>query len=107
MKVPKVGDKIYVPTSLHMSRGSDDVLGGLAIVSKVKMGISGGEETPFVSVKEHPNKGYNWKFLSEKQKALKKEFGKQIARPDPDVDRPWIEDGDSVDGKPYKGPPIW
>jgi hypothetical protein len=37
-----------------------------------------------VTVKEHPGRGYNWKWLVEEQGDLKKEFGKKRARPDPD-----------------------
>ena len=103
----KIGQKIYVETHLYMSHGSDDVIGGLATVSKIKDGISAGKKVPFVSVKEHPGNSYNWKLLSQKQDQLKEEFGNQIAKADPDIDRPWIEDGDTVDGKIYHGPPVW
>jgi hypothetical protein len=90
-KKPKVGDEIYIPTSLHISRGSDDVQGGLATISDVSQGISGGELTWFVGVKEE----------------LKKKFGKSRAYPDPDVDTPWIQEGDIVNGQKYHGPDIW
>jgi len=104
----KVGQKIYVETQLHISRGSDDVVGGLATVTKIREDISGGEKCLFVSVKEHPGNGYNWsQHLSKLQDKLKERFGDQIAYPDPDIDRPFIEDGDTVDGKIYHGPPIW
>lgn len=105
---PKKGDKIYVDTHLHISRGSDDVVGGLATVTNVTDDISGGEPCVFVEVKEHPGHSYNWsQFLEKQQEALKVQFGDKAAYPDPDVDTPWIEEGDIVDGKPYKGPPIW
>ena len=104
----KVGDKIYVDTHLYISHGSDVVVGGLATVTKVTTGISGGKECLFVEVKEHPNSEYNWtQFLSKEQEKLKVRFGDQIAYPDPDVDTPWIEEGDFVDGEIYHGPPIW
>ena len=77
---PKVGQKIYVDTSLHCSRGSDDVIGGLATVTKVYKTISGGKPCTFVEVKEHPNKGYNWdQYLAGMQGELKKEFGRKKA----------------------------
>jgi len=112
----KVGDKIYVGSSFHMSRGSDDVVGGLATVTNIKEDISAGKPALFVSIKEHPGKAYNWEILSEKQEELKKQFGKRKAHPDPDIDRPFIEDGDTVSGKingkdyngeVYHGPDIW
>ena len=106
-KIPKVGQKIYVDSHYYISHGSDDDEGGIATIESIKESISGGKKCIFVTVKEHPGSSYNWEFLSEKQSALKKEFGKRKAHPCPDIDTPWIEEGDIVDGKPYKGPPIW
>lgn len=109
----KVGQEIYVETHLHISRGSDDVIGGRATVTKVTKQISGGEPCLFVEVAEHPDTSYNWsQHLSKEQTKLKKEFGEKRAYPDPDVDTPWIEDGDwvSFDGEnshEYHGDPIW
>jgi hypothetical protein len=40
----------------------------------------------------------------EKNKEL---YGDQIAKPDPDIDTPWIEEGDWVNGQKYTGSPIW
>lgn len=82
--VPKVGAKIYVGTSLYLSHGEDDVEGGLATVSKVEKGISGGESTYYVSVKEHPGHSYNWEFLAEEQNSYRLEYGSQKARACPD-----------------------
>lgn len=84
MTIPKVGDEIYVPTSLHMSHGRDDVEGGLAKVTSVKPGISGGKTVSFVTVAEHPGVSYNWEFLAPEQEKLKKDFGEGRAHPDPD-----------------------
>lgn len=81
---PKIGDKIYVDTHLYLSHGVDDVVGGLATVSEVKRGISGGEPTYYVSVKEHPGDEYNWEFLSQDQEKLKEQFGDSVAYSDPD-----------------------
>jgi hypothetical protein len=104
----KVGQKIYVETSLYLSHGSDDVIGGLATINKVEEGISGGVPCLFVSVKEHPGHSYNWShYLKKDQERLKKEFGKNKAHASPDIDRPWIEKGDTVNGKIYDGDPIW
>jgi hypothetical protein len=105
---PKVGQKIYVPSELHISRGSDDVAGGIATITKVSKGMSGGKMFDFIEVKEVPGTSYNWEqFLSKEQEKLKKQYGKQKAHPDPDIDTPWIEEGDFVNGKKYHGPDIW
>lgn len=88
LKVPRVGDKIYVETHLYISHGADDVVGGVATVESVEIGVSAGDPTPFVSVVEHPGNSYNWEMLAERQAALKKEFGQQKAHPDPDYETP-------------------
>jgi len=108
----KVGDNIYVRNSFHISRGSDDVVGGLAEVTEVKTEYG----SVWVSVKEHPGHSYNWDSLKDEQEGLKKEFGDKRAYPDPDVDTPWIAKGDyvgrsseldhDVDGH-YIGEDIW
>lgn len=90
--VPKVGEKIYVNSSFSISEGSRDVVGGLATVTEVDR-KSG---NIFISVKEHPNRDYNWEFLADEQTKLRKEFGRKMAYPDPDIDTPWIEPGDTV-----------
>lgn len=108
IKTPKVGQKIYVDTSLYLSHGSDDFVGGIATVTRVYKEISGGEKVTFVDIAERPGHGYNWtQFLMNKQAELKKEFGKRKAHADPDIDTPWIEPGDIVNGQRYSGPPIW
>lgn len=85
--LPKVGDDIYVSSALHLSRGHDDVVGGLARVKSVSKQISGGEQVHFISVKEIPG-GFNWEqHLALMQAELKKKFGKNRAYLDPD-DRP-------------------
>ncbi len=82
--VPKIGSDIYVPTSLYMDHGRDDVVGGLAKVTSVKPGISGGKTVSFVTVAEIPD-SFNWEqYLAPMQDKLKKEFGANRARPDPD-----------------------
>lgn len=97
--VPKVGDKIYVPTSLYVYHGRDDVQGGLATVTKVEPGISGGRQVHYVAVKEHPGHNYNWEgYLGPDQEKLKARFAGQVAHEDPD-DRPEFND-DEADWKP-------
>lgn len=82
---PKVGDKIYVDTELYVSHGVDDFKGGLATVSKVEKLKFGAEPGTWVEIKENPGSLYNWDgYLSEIQDELKKKFGDQTARLDPD-----------------------
>ena len=45
--------------------------------------------------------------LIEEQTELSKLYKGDTAHPDPDIDTPWIEEGDIVNGKVYKGNPIW
>lgn len=109
-KAPKIGDQIYVRSSFSISNGSSDVVGGLAEVVEVTENESlpvGHFNRVFVSVKEHPGHSYNWRSLEKEQEKLKAEFGDKRAYPDPDIDTPWIEDGDIVNGQVYHGPPIW
>lgn len=103
----KVGDKIYIRGSISISNGSSDVAGGIATVSNVRMGISAGKPTPFIEVKELPGHSYNWDMLSKEQEKLKARYGKDKAKPDPDIDRPWIQSGDTVNGEVYKGGDVW
>jgi hypothetical protein len=84
---PEVGDIIYVPTSLYIDRGEDDVEGGLALVTLVR------EEGPHpnggrylrLDVAQHPNKGYYWNSLFAKQADHMKRYKNQVAYPDPDT----------------------
>ena len=94
-KKPKVGDEIYVESSFYISHGEDDFCGGLAKISKISKEYG----TTFVEVVERPSHGYNYEILMENQEQLKKQFGKKRAHPDPDINTPWIEKGDIVDGK--------
>lgn len=111
MKLPKIGDKIYIPSAYHISNGEDDVEGGLATVESI-------EVSKFVPL-EHPNSifvtfvetgkavSYNWKHLMKNQEKWSKEYVDKAAHPSPDINTPWIEEGDIVNGSKYKGPPIW
>lgn len=81
--LPKVGDKIYLKTSIYMSHGMDDFIGGWAIISQVREDKHG----IHVRVEENPGVEYGWKFLEEKQEEYKINYGHQHAHADPD-DRP-------------------
>ena len=54
-----------------------------------------------VGVEERPGTLYNYKYLLDEQDELKEQFGDQVGYPDPDVDTPWIEKGDIVNGEEY------
>jgi len=81
----KVGNTIYVPTSLYLSHGADDFRGGKATVTKVYQNMSDGEITTFVRIAELPRTGFNWgQVLSKEQEQLAKRFGNKRAHADPD-----------------------
>lgn len=83
----KLGDKIYIPTSLYIDRGEDDVQGGLATISRIEHSRhlpEGHINRTFIYVKEVPGHGYNLSVLLERQDELKKKFGNRAAYPDPD-----------------------
>ena len=81
---PVKGDKIYVPTQISIDHGEDDIEGGVAHVSKVKQGTGASKNDVFVSLVEVPGHSFNWSWLKDQQKELKKRFGGQLAHPDPD-----------------------
>lgn len=85
---PEVGDKIYIPGSLHVYRGADDIAGGLATIDEV-FPSNFLSENHFnywmVSLKEiGSSTHYNWRDLMKQQKELKERYGDEIAHPDPD-----------------------
>ena len=95
MKVPQIGDIIYVRGAMSMGHGHDDYEGGMATVSAVKQGISGGASVNFVSVEEIPNRSFNWdQFLANEQDELAQQYGTQIAHPDPMIVPNSIEAGE-------------
>ena len=110
MKLLKKGDKMYVRGSMSISNGSSDTAGGLATIKEIIINSKLGKDHfngIFVTFEELPGHSYNYKHLVEEQKELAKIFKNEIAHPDPDIDTPWIEEGDIVNGKIYKGNPIW
>ena len=101
---------MYIPSAYYISSGSKDVVGGLATISNIKIHEDLDDSHPnkvFVSFVGFPATSHNYKHLLSKQEELKKEFGTQRAYPDPDVDTPWIEKGDIVNGEVWEGDDIW
>lgn len=79
---PIVGDKIYIPSALHVSHGEDDIQGGLATVTDVE--FHGSQNHKAFVTTNVGSTAYNWQFLREKQDALKAEFGDALAKETPD-----------------------
>ncbi|GEM_PF-3060778 len=74
-RIPKVGEDIYIKNPGIVGFSS-----GLATVTSVKPGISGGKKVTRITVRENPKTSYNWdQFLSKEQKSLKKLCGKNRA----------------------------
>lgn len=87
MKQPKIGDSIYVPSSLYLSHGRDDFAGGKATIDKITPSKNVPEDNInylFIGIKERPGHGYNWQILLRDQEKLKKQYKGKIAHPDPD-----------------------
>ena len=85
---PHIGDKIYLPTSLYVTHGEDDFIGGICIISKaIKYGEDDAKEKGSswrIEVLEDPGSFYSWDYLLELQDKLKVEFGDQRAYKRPD-----------------------
>ena len=110
MELLKKGDKMYLRGSMSISNGSDDVTGGLATIKKIEINERLGSDHfngIFVEFEEVPGHSYNYKSLINQQEELAKQYEGKIAHPSPDIDTPWIEDGDWVNGHVYNGPDIW
>lgn len=86
-KKPKIGEKIYVPNSLHVYRGVDDFQGGLCTISEVKESKHLSKDHfnyYMVTIEEEPGAEYNWKNLIAQQEELKKRFGISKGKKFPD-----------------------
>jgi hypothetical protein len=78
--IPKIGDIIYVDTELHISHGVDDVRGGKAKVSSVKIM----NRKCHIIVETFPDTLYAWNYLMPLQVKLGAEFGDEWAKKTPD-----------------------
>jgi len=106
----KKGDKIYVGTKMSISNGENDVKGGLATISSIidNPNLPNGHyNKTSVTVEELPGHSYNVNNLIENQEKWAKLYGDDIAKPDPDINTPWIQSGDIVNGEVYNGKDIW
>lgn len=106
----KIGEDMYVDSAMYISRGIDDRIGGLAKIKDIEISdtlpIEHGNAI-FISFEEFPGTSFNYKSLLEKQDKLKAKFGNNRAYPDPDINTPWAEDGDILNGSVYRGKNIW
>lgn len=80
---PRLGDDVYIPSSLYLTHGADDFRGGLCRIVEIHEHDAG----PFVEVEEDPGAQHNWRYLMEHQDEWREQYGDQRGRPDPD-DRP-------------------
>lgn len=104
------GDQLYIPSAYYCSRGSDDVEGGIATIKYLHVNKELSEDHPnriFVEFHEHPQRSLNYQYVLENQDEWAKEYAGKIAHPCPDVDRPWIENGDTVNGVIWDKGDVW
>ena len=93
MGVPKVGDKVYVPTSLYLTHGCDDFRGGVCTVSGVREGFDGRGGDVYISVEEDPGTWHNCgTYLEPQQEKFKAQYGDQKGHADPDYRPEFNED---------------
>jgi len=78
--IPKVGDLVYVDSSIYLSHGVDDFIGGLCEITSV----SNGDGNYGIEVKEDPDVRYSWEYLAELQDKLKEQFGENRGYQRPD-----------------------
>ena len=72
---PKIGDVVYINTSIYIDSSWRDINGGKVTISKV---VDYGEKV-WITLKEFPEKSYCWNYLEDMQDYLKEEFGEQWA----------------------------
>lgn len=85
---PRVGDDVYVPSSLYLSHGVDDFRGGLCRIVAVSELLG----RPFVEVEEDPGTLHSWAYLMERQEEWRERYGDRRGHPDPDL-RPEFNEG--------------
>lgn len=101
VKIPEIGNKIYVPSSYSFSSPSEDVSGGLATIKNIEK-LANGDF--IINVEEHPNfkDRYGWKKLISEQDELMKEYNGKLAKANPDTniysDDEWKRSPSELDG---------
>jgi hypothetical protein len=85
---PKIGDKIYVPSSYYCYRGEDDFAGGLATIAKIEYSDHLPEDHInyiMVGIENRPQAMYNYRILMRDQVELEEEYKDSVAHPCPDM----------------------
>ncbi|MEX0816271.1 MAG: hypothetical protein WD027_02400 [Gaiellales bacterium] len=77
---PRVGDDVYIPSSLYLTHGVDDFRGGLCRIVAIHEHVGGF----FVEVEEDPGTHHNWAHLMERQAEFREQYGESRGHPDPD-----------------------
>jgi hypothetical protein len=80
-RIPKPGDIVYIDSSLRLSHGVDDRVGGKVTVDQVKCEYG----QVWITLKEFPVTSCNWGFLEPLQDYFKECFEETWARRDPDL----------------------
>lgn len=92
MAKPKVGDKIYLASTIYLTHGADDFQGGVCTVKAVDSHFEKGNEVLSVEVEEDAGTWYRWTgYLEPRQEEWKKEYGERKGGPKPDY-RPEFND---------------
>lgn len=102
----KIGDKLYIPSAYFISRGEDDFEGGLAEIDRIETKKHLPEKhcnRIMIGFKENPSAMYNYNYILEGQEEWSKEYSGRTAHPNPDINTPWIQNGDIVNGQIWKG----
>jgi hypothetical protein len=93
--IPKVGDKIYIPTCIYVTHGVDDFVGGICTISGVRTKENPGKGVAFVSIEEEPGQWYNWDtYLAPNQETWKAEYGDKKGHLRPDYRPEFNEESD-------------
>ena len=83
--VPEVGEYVYMDSESYIDHGEDDIVGGLATVTKVG-GMSFDDGTAYIAVAEVDSGDYNWPVLFESQRELMGFFGDRFTYSSPDFE---------------------
>lgn len=96
MKLPKIGDIIYIPSAHYIDRGQDDWEGGKATIDKVYISKTLPKDhinAIFIGIEGQSSTMHNYKSLLKEQEKLKKEYGDKFAYSKPDVREEFNESG--------------
>ena len=89
--LPKVGDKVYIPSEIYVSHGADDIRGGLTAIAKVEVSGPNNKNVWIVTEFDSVTR-YAWPALKDQQAELQKEFGDAAPGAKPDL-RPEFNTG--------------